>query len=168
MVWTSHPVSSISGVIQAPADKSCSHRALILGGLAEGVSEISGLLEGEDVLNTGRAMAALGAEVEQIGKGQWRVRGVGERGLKQPGAPLDFGNSGTGSRLMMGVVAGYPIAAQFIGDESLSSRPMGRVLRPLVEMGVRYNAAEDERLPLTIEGQAELRAITYNPPQASA
>lgn len=168
MVWTSHPVETISGVITAPADKSCSHRALILAGLAEGVSEISGLLEGEDVLNTGRAMAALGAGVEQVSQGQWRVRGVGQKGLSPSDHSLDFGNSGTGSRLMMGVVAGYPIPARFIGDESLSARPMKRVLEPLAKMGALYDATDGDRLPLVLEGQADLRAITYAPPQASA
>ncbi|MEL7231231.1 MAG: 3-phosphoshikimate 1-carboxyvinyltransferase, partial [Pseudomonadota bacterium] len=120
------------------------------------------------VLNTGRAMAALGAEVERIGEGQWRVRGVGKAGLKRSDSSLDFGNSGTGSRLMMGVVAGYPIPARFIGDESLSSRPMRRVLEPLAKMGVLYDATDGDRLPLVIEGQADLRAISYKPPQASA
>lgn len=168
MVWTSRPVKQITGTLRAPGDKSCSHRALILGGLATGISEISGLLEGEDVLNTGRVMAALGAKVERVGVGAWRVEGVGEAGLKQPSVPLDFGNSGTGSRLMMGVVAGYPIDATFIGDASLSGRPMGRVLDPLTEMGVTYEASEGKRLPLTLSGRADLNAISYQPPHASA
>ncbi|MEM7492069.1 MAG: 3-phosphoshikimate 1-carboxyvinyltransferase [Pseudomonadota bacterium] len=168
MVCTSHPVGRISGVLTAPADKSCSHRSLILGGLAEGQTEISGLLEGEDVLRTGQVMAALGAGVERIGERQWRVQGVGASGLKTPASDLDFGNSGTGSRLMMGVVAGYPISARFVGDASLSSRPMGRVLDPLTEMGVLYDAAEGQRLPLVLEGRSNLRAIKYNPPHASA
>lgn len=168
MVWTSHPVSSITGTLRAPADKSCSHRALILGGLAEGVTEISGLLEGEDVLNTGKVMAALGAQVERLGEGHWQVRGVGASGLRSPSQDLDFGNSGTGSRLMMGVVAGYPIQAQFIGDESLSGRPMGRVLDPLAQMGATYEASEGKTLPLTLQGRDDLSAITYTPPHASA
>ena len=168
MVWTSRPVKQITGTLRAPGDKSCSHRALILGGLATGISEISGLLEGEDVLNTGRVMAALGAKVERVGVGAWHVEGVGKAGLKQPSVPLDFGNSGTGSRLMMGVVAGYPIDATFIGDASLSGRPMGRVLDPLTEMGVTYEASEGKRLPLTLSGRADLNAISYQPPHASA
>ncbi|MEL6665199.1 MAG: 3-phosphoshikimate 1-carboxyvinyltransferase, partial [Pseudomonadota bacterium] len=168
MVWTSHPVKQITGTLRAPGDKSCSHRALILGGLAKGTSEISGLLEGEDVLNTGRVMAALGADVERLGEGAWRVTGVGERGLQSPKIDLDFGNSGTGSRLMMGVVAGYPIEARFIGDESLSGRPMGRVLDPLTEMGVTYEASEGKRLPLTLKGRSDLSAMSYEPPHASA
>lgn len=168
MVWFSHPVLSISGTLRAPADKSCSHRALILGGLAEGVTEISGLLEGEDVLNTGRVMASLGAAVERLGEGRWRVEGVGSKGLRQPTRDLDFGNAGTGSRLMMGVVAGFPISARFIGDASLSGRPMGRVLDPLSQMGATYEAREGKRLPLLLQGRSDLRAIAYTPPHASA
>ena len=168
MVWTSHPVKQITGTLRAPGDKSCSHRALILGGLAKGTSEISGLLEGEDVLNTGRVMAALGADVERVGEGAWQVTGVGERGLQTPKIDLDFGNSGTGSRLMLGVVAGYPVEARFIGDESLSGRPMGRVLDPLTEMGVQYEASDGKTLPLTLKGRSDLSAISYQPPHASA
>jgi len=168
MMWTSHPVNQITGTLRAPGDKSCSHRALILSGLATGVSEISGLLEGEDVLNTGRVMAALGATVERLGDGDWRVEGVGDRGLQTPNTDLDFGNSGTGSRLMLGVVAGYPIDARFVGDESLSGRPMGRVLDPLAEMGVTYEAADGKKLPLVLHGRGDLKAINYRPPHASA
>lgn len=168
MVWTSRPVQQIAGTLRAPGDKSCSHRALILGGLATGISEISGLLEGEDVLNTGRVMAALGARVERVGEGAWTVEGVGARGLQTPRVDLDFGNSGTGSRLMLGVVAGYPIEARFVGDESLSGRPMGRVLDPLSQMGATYAASEGKRLPLVLHGRADLTAISYAPPHASA
>ena len=168
MVWTSRPVKQITGTLRAPGDKSCSHRALILSGLADGVSEINGLLEGEDVLNTGRVMAALGASIERVGDGAWRVEGVGRKGLQTPNVDLDFGNSGTGSRLMLGVVAGYPIKARFVGDESLSGRPMGRVLDPLSEMGVEYAASDGKRLPLTLTGRADLSAISYQPPHASA
>lgn len=168
MVWTSRPVKQITGTLRAPGDKSCSHRALILSGLATGRSEISGLLEGEDVLNTGRVMAALGAKVDRVGEGAWRVEGVGAAGLQNPNVDLDFGNSGTGSRLMLGVVAGYPVTARFIGDESLSGRPMGRVLDPLAQMGARYEASDGQRLPLTLHGQADLEAISYEPPHASA
>ncbi len=168
MMWTSHPVNQITGTLRAPGDKSCSHRALILSGLATGVSEISGLLEGEDVLNTGRVMAALGATVERLGPGDWRVEGVGDRGLQTPEMDLEFGNSGTGSRLMLGVVAGYPIDARFVGDESLSGRPMGRVLDPLAEMGATYEAADGKKLPLVLHGRSDLKAINYQPPHASA
>lgn len=168
MMWTSHPVKQITGTLRAPGDKSCSHRALILGGLASGVSEISGLLEGEDVLNTGRVMAALGATINRLGNGMWRVEGVGEKGLTTPLGDLDFGNSGTGSRLMLGVVAGYDVDARFVGDASLSGRPMGRVLDPLSEMGIRYEASDGKRLPLTLHGRSDLSAIEYRPPHASA
>jgi len=168
MMWTSHPVTQIAGTLRAPGDKSCSHRALILSGLAAGTSEISGLLEGEDVLNTGRVMAALGADVDRVGDGAWRVTGVGRGGLKTPSVDLDFGNSGTGSRLMLGVVAGYPIDARFVGDESLSGRPMGRVLDPLADMGATYEASDGKTLPLTLHGKDDLQAIGYEPPHASA
>lgn len=168
MTWTSRPVSRLAGALRAPGDKSCSHRALILGGLAEGQSRFSGLLEGDDVLRTGQAMQALGATVSQLGTGAWAVSGVGAKGLKSPDDALDFGNSGTGSRLMMGVMAGYPITASLTGDESLCSRPMNRILTPLREMGLSDTAGPDGRLPFDITGSAELRAITYAPPQASA
>lgn len=168
MVWTSHPVAQISGTIRAPGDKSCSHRALILGGLADGVSDIAGLLEGDDVLNTGKAMAAMGAEVERLGEGRWTLRGVGRAGLNQPTTDLDFGNAGTGSRLMMGVIAGHPISARLVGDTSLSSRPMARVIDPLEEMGARFEHAGDKKLPLVEHGRSDLSAIQYTPPHASA
>ena len=136
MMWTSHPVTQITGTLRAPGDKSCSHRALILGGLAAGTSEISGLLEGEDVLEYWpRHGGAWRPESSALGEGAWRVTGVGSAGLKTPNVDLDFGNSGTGSRLMLGVVAGYPIEARFVGDASLSGRPMGRVLDPLAANG---------------------------------
>ena len=137
--------------------------------LAEGVSEITGLLEGEDVLNTAKACAALGADIRRNDgqQGLWRVHGVGQGGLKQPGQSLDFGNSGTGSRLMMGMVAGHPISAVFDGDVSLRSRPMERVLKPLRQMGARTETGEGGRMPVTLHGGA-LKAIRYAPPEASA
>lgn len=165
---TSHPVARISGAVRAPGDKSCSHRALILAGMAEGESDVTGLLEGEDVLATARVMAALGAQVARSGDGHWRVRGVGARGLQAPGGPLDFGNSGTGARLVMGAVAGFAITCELTGDESLGARPMNRVLAPLREMGARDTAGPDGRLPFTLTGSAALKAIDYSPPQASA
>lgn len=139
-----------------------------MGGLAEGTSQFKGLLEGDDVLRTGEAMARLGAKVEQSGRGAWRVTGVGRKGLSAPDGVLDFGNSGTGSRLMMGVVAGYPITAEMTGDESLRSRPMNRILTPLRRMGALDTAGPDGRLPFSIVGTAVLQGITYAPPQASA
>lgn len=168
MVWTSYPVSRFQGSVKAPGDKSCSHRALMFAGIAEGTSDISGLLEGEDVLNTARCMAALGAETEQTAPGRWTITGTGKRGLTSPSHPLDFGNSGTGSRLMMGLMAGYPITAQLVGDESLSKRPMNRVIRPLERMGARFEHDGAGRLPLTLHGSGTLQGIDFSPEQASA
>tara|TARA_R110000765_G_scaffold171755_1_gene276643 strand:+ start:604 stop:1926 length:1323 start_codon:yes stop_codon:yes gene_type:complete len=168
MVWTSRPVSRLQGIIRAPGDKSCSHRALIMGGIASGTSHFSGLLEGDDVLRTGTAMAALGATVTQTGPGQWQVTGTGDSGLTSPAAPLDFGNSGTGSRLMMGLMAGYELSAELCGDASLSARPMNRILAPLRLMGLTDTAGPDGRLPFRLTGTRALKAITYAPPQASA
>lgn len=168
MAWTSHPVSKIGGAVAAPGDKSCSHRALIMGGMAEGRTRVTGMLEGEDVLRTGDAVRALGAEVTRTGAGSWEIEGVGDRGFHSPPAPLDFGNSGTGSRLMMGVMAGYNLAAEIIGDASLSVRPMNRVLDPLREMGARDTAGADGTLPFRLTGSSNLNAISYTPPHASA
>ncbi|MEO1476296.1 MAG: 3-phosphoshikimate 1-carboxyvinyltransferase [Pseudomonadota bacterium] len=167
-VLTSYPVSRLSGAVRAPADKSCSHRALILSGLAEGTSRITGLLEGDDVLRTAKVMAALGAQVDQIGAGNWQVIGVGRDGLASPKTDLDFGNSGTGSRLMMGVLAGHDIEARLIGDESLSARPMGRIIEPISKMGARVDSADGGRLPLMLRGSPHLVGIDYTPPHASA
>src|SRR5690348_2759884 len=122
----------LTGKVRVPGDKSISHRALILGGLARGETRITGLLEGQDVLHTAEAVRAFGADVERIAVGEWRVRGGDWR---NPQGPVDCGNSGTGARLLMGAAAGFPISATFTGDESLSSRPMERVLGPLRAMG---------------------------------
>lgn len=168
MAWTSFPVSKLQGAIRAPGDKSCSHRALMFAGIAEGTSDISGLLEGEDVINTAKAMAALGAEAEQKGNGRWTVKGVGKAGLSSPTAPLDFGNSGTGSRLMMGLMAGYPVEVKLVGDASLSKRPMNRVIKPLEKMGARFDHDGRGMLPLTLHGSGELSPIDFIPEQASA
>src|SRR6266404_7082996 len=121
---TARPGRPLAGRVRVPGDKSISHRALILGALSVGETRISGLLEGEDVLNTAKSMRALGAKVERTGPFAWSVRGVGVAGFAEPAAPLDFGNSGTGCRLVMGAVAGCPITAVFDGDASLRSRPM--------------------------------------------
>jgi 3-phosphoshikimate 1-carboxyvinyltransferase len=161
--------AALSGRVRVPGDKSISHRALILGALAVGETRISGLLEGEDVLNTAKAMQALGATVERQGDGVWSVRGVGIAGFAAPEKPLDFGNSGTGCRLAMGAVAGSPIAATFDGDASLRTRPMRRILDPLEQMGARSgNGAEGGRLPLTLEGARDPIPIVYRTPVASA
>jgi 3-phosphoshikimate 1-carboxyvinyltransferase len=160
---------ALTGKVRVPGDKSISHRALILGALAVGETRISGLLEGEDVLNTAKAMRALGATVERTGDFTWSVRGVGVTGFAQPDAPLDFGNSGTGCRLVMGAVAGCPITAVFDGDASLRSRPMRRVLDPLELMGAKVGASgQGGRLPLTLSGARDPLPIVYRTPVASA
>jgi 3-phosphoshikimate 1-carboxyvinyltransferase len=158
----------LKGRVRVPGDKSISHRALILGALAVGETRISGLLEGEDVLNTGKAVRALGAAVERTGLGAWRLHGVGVAGFAEPAAPLDFGNSGTGCRLMLGAVAGCPITASFDGDASLRKRPMQRVLEPLERIGAHTLTANDGRLPLQLAGAREPIPIVYEPPVASA
>ncbi|HEY3678086.1 MAG TPA: 3-phosphoshikimate 1-carboxyvinyltransferase [Bradyrhizobium sp.] len=159
----------LSGKVRVPGDKSISHRALILGALAVGQTRISGLLEGEDVLNTARSMRALGAKVERTADFAWSVQGVGVGGFAAPQVPLDFGNSGTGCRLVMGAVAGCPITAVFDGDVSLRSRPMRRILDPLELMGAKASAsAEGGRLPLTLNGARDPLPIVYRTPVASA
>ena len=159
----------LSGKVRVPGDKSISHRALILGALAVGKTRISGLLEGEDVLNTAKSMRALGAKVERTGPFAWSVAGVGVGGFAAPADALDFGNSGTGCRLVMGAVAGCPVTAIFDGDASLRSRPMRRILDPLELMGARAGAMkEGGRLPLTLHGAREPVPITYRTPVASA
>jgi 3-phosphoshikimate 1-carboxyvinyltransferase len=161
--------AALTGRVRAPGDKSISHRALILAALAVGRTRITGLLEGEDVLNTGKVLRALGARVERTGEGAWQVDGVGVSGFATPDAPLDFGNSGTGCRLMMGAVAGCPITATFDGDASLRKRPMQRVLDPLLRMGAMApKVAEGGRLPLTLSGARDPIPIVYEPPAASA
>jgi len=158
----------LHGRVRVPGDKSISHRALILGALAVGETRISGLLEGEDVLNTAKVLRALGARVERCGQGEWHVRGVGVAGFAEPEAALDFGNSGTGCRLMLGAVAGCPITATFDGDASLRRRPMRRVLDPLERIGARLAAASDGRLPLTLAGAHDPIPIVFELPVPSA
>jgi len=159
----------LSGTIRVPGDKSISHRALILGALSVGETSISGLLEGEDVLNTAKSMRTLGAKVERTGDFAWSVHGVGVGGFAQPAATLDFGNSGTGCRLVMGAVAGCPVTAVFDGDASLRSRPMRRILDPLALMGAKVIAgAEGGKLPLTLQGASNPVPIEYRTPVASA
>ena len=159
----------LSGRARVPGDKSISHRALILGALSVGESRISGLLEGEDVLNTAQSMRVLGARVERTDDCAWNVRGVGVGGFAPPQQALDFGNSGTGCRLVMGAVAGCPIKAIFDGDASLRSRPMRRILDPLELMGARTSdVGEGGRLPLTLHGARYPVPISYKTPVASA
>jgi len=159
----------LRGRVRVPGDKSISHRALILGALTVGETRITGLLEGEDVINTGRAMQALGATVERTGAGEWCIHGVGVSGFAEPAAPLDFGNSGTGCRLVLGAVAGCPITATFDGDASLRTRPMRRFLDPLERMGAHALSVTDGgRLPLALKGARDPIPIIYRPPVASA
>src|SRR3954449_479285 len=159
----------LAGKVRVPGDKSISHRSLILGALAVGETRVSGLLEGEDVLNTAKSMRALGARVERTGPFAWKVRGVGVAGFAEPGSALDFGNSGTGCRLVMGAVAGCPITAVFDGDASLRSRPMRRILDPLELMGAKAGeATEGGRLPPTLHGARDPLPILYRTPVASA
>ena len=164
----SRKATGLKGRIKVPGDKSMSHRALMFGAIAIGETRIKGLLEAEDVVNTAKAMAALGAGTLRDDTGVWHVQGVGVAGLQSPDQPLDFGNSGTGVRLAMGLMATTPLIAHCIGDASLSKRPMGRVTKPLQEMGVRFEAAEGGRLPLTIYGAKHAVPITYTLPVASA
>jgi 3-phosphoshikimate 1-carboxyvinyltransferase len=165
---TTSPSAALSGRIRVPGDKSISHRALILGALSTGTTRIEGLLEADDVLATAKAVAALGAEVTRSNGGV-RVLGQGVGGLRAPTAPLDFGNSGTGSRLMLGVVAGHDMQVEFTGDASLRRRPMGRVLAPLTAMGLETDADEDHAtLPLVVRGTGDLLPIVYDLPMPSA
>jgi 3-phosphoshikimate 1-carboxyvinyltransferase len=156
----------LTGRVRVPGDKSISHRALILAALASGVSRIRGLLEAADVINTAKALSALGASVEKAGS-EWRVAGCGVGGLRQPEVRLDFGNSGTGARLMLGVIAGHGITVGMMGDTSLSQRPMGRVLTPLKKMGLQVEEDRDT-LPLTVRGSSTLVPLTYELPVPSA
>jgi 3-phosphoshikimate 1-carboxyvinyltransferase len=159
----------LRGSLRVPGDKSISHRALIFGALTVGETSISGLLEGADVLNTAAVMRSLGSEVERVGEGKWRVRGVGVGGFREPAGVLDFGNSGTGCRLVMGAVAGCPITATFDGDESLRRRPMNRILEPMALIGARALAATaGGRLPIRLMGAREPIPIVYHTPVPSA
>jgi 3-phosphoshikimate 1-carboxyvinyltransferase len=162
---SSRPGAPLSGRIAAPGDKSVSHRSLILGALAKGVTEIEGLLEGADVLATASAARAFGATVEHLGEGRWRVTGCGGR-FRQADGPVDLGNAGTGVRLMMGAAAGAGGGGAFTGDESLSARPMERVAGPLREMGAQL-ATSEGKLPATLTS-GPLHGMDYAPPMASA
>ncbi|TPQ51530.1 3-phosphoshikimate 1-carboxyvinyltransferase [Prosthecomicrobium hirschii] len=158
----------LTGRIRVPGDKSISHRSLMFGAVTVGETRIEGLLEAEDVLGTAAAMRALGATVTRDGEGLWRVSGLGVGGLLEPESVLDFGNAGTGSRLTMGLVGGHAVAATFVGDASLSRRPMGRVLDPLRRMGVEVIARKGDRLPLTLRGPDTVIPIEYRVPVPSA
>jgi len=158
----------LTGTAIVPGDKSISHRAVMLAALAVGESRIDGLLEGEDVLATAAAMRALGATIERRDDGQWRVHGVGVGGLLQPATALAMGNSGTSTRLLMGLIASHPITATFIGDASLSRRPMARVADPLRAMGADIVASPGDTLPLMVRGLCPAVPLTYRLPVASA
>ena len=164
----SRKAQGLKGRIRVPGDKSMSHRALMLGAVATGETTVDGLLEAEDVINTAKAMAALGASVERHQNGRWHIRGVGISGLKSPPVALDFGNSGTGARLAMGLMASSPITARLVGDASLSKRPMGRVTEPLSQFGAVFETSEGKRLPLTLHGAKDAKSVTYTLPVASA
>ena len=161
------PSGPLTGRIRVPGDKSISHRSLMFGALAVGRSRISGLLEGEDVLATAAALRSMGATIERDGD-DWLVDGVGVGGLLQPVGALDMGNSGTSTRLLMGLVASHGISAAFTGDASLSKRPMGRVIDPLSIMGASFTPSPGGTLPLVMEGMQPAVPIEYRLPVASA
>ncbi|KGJ21268.1 3-phosphoshikimate 1-carboxyvinyltransferase [Paracoccus sanguinis] len=168
-----HPLTArrggpLTGAALVPGDKSVSHRALILGALAVGETRITGLLEGQDVLDTASAMRAFGAEVTRVSEGEWVVHGVGVGGFAEPAGVIDCGNSGTGVRLIMGAMATTPITATFTGDASLSRRPMRRITDPLALFGAEITAREGGLLPVTIRGAAEALPVRYATPVASA
>ncbi|MGF1502396.1 MAG: 3-phosphoshikimate 1-carboxyvinyltransferase [Paracoccaceae bacterium] len=165
---SAHPSPELAGTAEIPGDKSVSHRALILGTLSVGETRIEGLLEGEDVLRTADAMRAFGAEVVREGPGRWRVNGVGVGGLAEPDAVIDCGNSGTGVRLILGMMASTGITACFTGDASLRRRPMGRVLEPLARFGARSVGRRGGLLPLALQGAADALPVEYHLPVASA
>jgi 3-phosphoshikimate 1-carboxyvinyltransferase len=158
----------LSGRVRVPGDKSISHRSLMLSALAVGESRVEGLLEGEDVLATAAAMRAMGATIDRTGEGAWTIHGVGVGGLLQPQQALDMGNSGTSTRLLLGLVSSHAITATFVGDASLSKRPMGRVTDPLSTMGAEFTTAPGGRLPLTVRGLCPAVPIDYRLPVASA
>jgi 3-phosphoshikimate 1-carboxyvinyltransferase len=162
-------VRGLNGRLRPPGDKSISHRAFIFGLLACGETEVEGLLEGDDVLRTGKACAALGAAIERLAPGRWKIRGPGVGALAPPRTMLDFGNAGTGARLMMGVVGSHGIEATFDGDASLRKRPMGRVLEPLKLMGAQVRSeAGGGRCPIVLKGARDPAPILYRTPVASA
>jgi 3-phosphoshikimate 1-carboxyvinyltransferase len=165
---TSRRSGPLTGIAEVPGDKSISHRSLILGALSIGETRISGLLEGEDVLDTAKAMRSFGAEVVDHGDGNWSVFGVGVGGFAEPDNVIDCGNSGTGVRLIMGVMASQPITATFTGDASLNGRPMARVTDPLALFGTQTVGRSGGRLPMTIIGAANPVPVRYEVPVPSA
>ena len=166
MTFTAAP--ALSGSVAVPGDKSISHRSLMLSALAVGESRVEGLLEGEDVLATAAAMRAMGADIERDADGIWHIHGVGVGGLLQPEQALDMGNSGTSTRLLMGLLASHDLTATFTGDASLSKRPMARVTEPLARMGASFTTSPGDRLPLTMRGACPAVPLDYRLPVASA
>ncbi len=164
----SSKINSLNGHARVPGDKSISHRSIMFGALAIGETIISGLLEGEDVLHTASAMRAMGAKIEAQQSGLWRVHGVGIGGLQEPATVLEMGNSGTSTRLLMGLIGGHNITATFTGDNSLIKRPMQRVITPLEQMGATFMCRAGDKLPLTMKGAEDPLAIEYTLPVASA
>ncbi|HEX4916798.1 MAG TPA: 3-phosphoshikimate 1-carboxyvinyltransferase [Limnobacter sp.] len=158
----------MAGTARVPGDKSISHRSIMMGSIAEGVTEVEGFLEGEDAISTMNAFRAMGVHIEGPDQGRVRVHGVGLHGLRQPAVPLDCGNSGTSMRLISGLMAGQGFDVTLIGDASLSKRPMKRVIDPLKRMGAEIEAQDGGRPPLHIKAQKGLRAISYTLPMASA
>ncbi|HEU4838456.1 MAG TPA: 3-phosphoshikimate 1-carboxyvinyltransferase [Micavibrio sp.] len=166
--FVSGKAGPLKGEAAIPGDKSISHRSLMFGGIARGRTVVHGLLEGEDVLNTAAAMRAMGAKIDKRPDGTWVCEGVGIGNLASPHDAMEMGNSGTSTRLLAGLVAGHPITARFTGDASLSKRPMGRIITPLESMGATFEAADGGRLPMTVRGAQNVKAIEYRLPIASA
>lgn len=165
---SSTPARGLHGIARVPGDKSISHRALMLGSQVLGTVRVTGLLEGDDVLHTADALRACGVNITRHASGMWEIEGVGVGGLSEPTRVLDMGNSGTGVRLMMGLLAPYGFNSFFTGDESLCKRPMGRVITPLSQMGARFTTRDQNRLPLAMQGTDIAMPITYELPVASA
>ena len=159
---------SINGVVTVPGDKSCSHRSVIFASLAEGESNISGFLNGEDSLNTARAFEQMGVSIEKTGETSLRINGVGLHGLQSPASDIYMGNAGTGMRLITGILAAQPFTSRITGDESLSRRPMGRVINPLKQMGADVHSGDSGKPPLVVNPVSSINAIHYDLPVASA
>jgi len=160
--------SQLKGIIKVPGDKSISHRSIMFGAITKGETIVSGLLEGEDVLHTADAMRAMGADIEKSDDGLWRIHGVGIGNLTEPDHHLEMGNSGTSTRLLMGLVSGHNIAATFTGDDSLIKRPMKRIMNPLSQMGAEFLGRDGDKLPMTVTGAKQAKGIEYRLPVASA
>ncbi len=166
--YIAHPCKQISGHIRVPGDKSISHRSIMLGSIAEGVTRVSGFLEGDDALATLEAFRAMGVQIDGPEQGEVTIHGVGLHGLEKPANPLDLGNSGTSMRLLSGLLCGQPFDVEMGGDSSLSSRPMRRVTEPLAKMGANIETTQEGTPPLKVKGGSALNGIEYEMPVASA